>query len=179
MSVPQDRVIANAERVGIGEYRLGGPEDAFRVTLGSCVGVCLLWSKQSRFAVAHVLLPRRSDAGEGARRSRTADTVIPFLLQELGVTNERRQVCAYVAGGGVMYETEGENEPVGSSNQRVLLASLEEHRIRVAKTDLGGSSPRQLVVAGPARLLLSLQMGPEPKTTTWEFPSHFPRNKAA
>ena len=45
-------------RIGIAEMASGDEKDTFRVTLGSCVGICIFHCPSARFAVAHVLLPR-------------------------------------------------------------------------------------------------------------------------
>lgn len=170
-----------AKRVGIGEYAIGGPQDAYRATLGSCIGVAMLWPNARRFALAHILLPHRDKVGQSApptrgvegHETRYADTAVPFLLEKLGAVGRRREVIAYVAGGGIMYDAAGNGDPVGRLNERVTLASLAEHRIRVVAQDVGGDEPRQLVVSGPQRSVCSMHLSTAGTGVEWPFPPHF------
>ena len=178
MSLPQERLAAGARRIGIGDFGLGGRGESFRVTLGSCVGLCLLWPKEGRFAVAHVLLPE-SQVGAGGKRSRCGDTVVPFLLEALELEGSPRSLIALVAGGGIMYRGVSGADPVGVANQRAVKEGLRRARIRISGEDLGGEHPRQLIVDGPSARLLSLDLEEEENSVTWDFPPHFEDRRAA
>lgn len=152
---------------------MGGPGDSFRITLGSCVGLCLIWSRQARFGVAHVLLPSWRDGSLHLQRSRFADSAVPFLMEQLGAQGRHREVSAFIAGGGRMYDSQGEKEPVGQSNRETLKATLQEHRIRIEFEDLGGESPRQLVVDGPSRQIYSVHLDDAASSKNWAMPRRF------
>lgn len=179
MHLPEERIAAQAKRIGIGEHGVGGQGDILRVTLGSCIGLCLVWGKQSRFAVAHILLPSRSDSMREYPDSRFADTAIPFLLAKLGPVERNREVTAYVAGGGTMYASANETDAVGSNNTKNTMDALRQHRIRVVDTDLGGSTPRQLVVDGPGQQVISLNLDLQPTAAKWPMPPNFGPRKIA
>ncbi|MGA7816957.1 hypothetical protein [Caballeronia sp.] len=58
--------------VRIGEVKTAGRDVILRATLGSCVGIGVLWRSRGLYALAHCLLPDAppgevSDAGQGAR----------------------------------------------------------------------------------------------------------------
>lgn len=174
MHLPQEAVAASARRVGIGESAVGGPGDRFRVTLGSCVGVCLVWPRRSRFAVAHVLLPSSRDGVEGdAPPSRFADSVVPHLLHMLGDPGRRRELVAYVAGGSTQFAVASSGASVGELNREALARSLAAHRIRVVASDLGGEVPRQLVVDGVDRQVISIRYAHDPECAVWDLPQSF------
>ncbi|MEO1697218.1 MAG: chemotaxis protein CheD [Planctomycetota bacterium] len=181
MHLPEEVAAARAVRVGIGEFAVGGPGDAFRVTLGSCVGLCLVWGKGSRFAVAHVLLPSRRHGvhAEASLASRFADSAAQFLFEQLGEPERPRDVVAYVAGGSAQFDREHDAAPVGDLNVENTRAALAAARIRVVQEDLGGAAPRQLVVDGTERRILSIRYADEPECTTWEMPTLFGKPKAA
>lgn len=179
MYIPEEIVKVPGRRIGIGEMAVGGPTDRFRVTLGSCVGVCIFHNPTSRFAVAHVLLPSTDDGACPRNPARFATTAVPALIEALGEIERRRDVVAYVAGGGNMYTGEGVKAAVGGSNAKRTLEALAKHRVRVAHSDFGGTAPRQMIIDGPSREVLSLVMTEEPHSTTWEFPARFGLEEAA
>ena len=174
MSVPFSELAGRAVRVGIGDSRVGGPEDAFRVTLGSCVGLALVWPEERRFGIAHVLLPESGVGVSKGPPSRYADTVVPYLLECLDVPrSRRRQVEAYMAGGASMFSSGAQQNNVGEKNRTLLRQSLLRHRIRLRGEDVGGEQPRQLVVVGPSHVLfvMALESGeiqPWPLPEIWK-----------
>ncbi len=173
MSLPEEVAAGRAIRVGIGDFALGGPKNSYRVTLGSCVGVALVWSRQSRFAVAHVLLPSVRKSSMQSQGSRYADLVVPFLLEQLEVEGRNREITAFVAGGGQMYKQDSDGEQVGPLNVAALESALKDHRIRIEASDFGGTTPRQLVVDGPSRQVYSMHLDNPEGSLTWNLPRRF------
>ena len=43
--------------VGMGEVRIGRRGEILRATLGSCIGIGVIWRQGGRCALAHCLLP--------------------------------------------------------------------------------------------------------------------------
>lgn len=179
MSLSQDQIVGRAERVGIGDYALGDPGASVRITLGSCVGICLVWARRSKFAVAHVLLPTQKNVNLHPQLSRFADSVIPFLLEELEATGHRRQITAFAAGGGSMYAETSSKAGVGELNANALEGALKENKIRLVKSDFGAETPRQLVVDGPSRQIISLNLDTPEESVIWPFPTLFGSTEAA
>lgn len=166
MHVPEDILIGSFPRVEIGNAVIADFSESHRVTLGSCVGLCLHWKKQEKYGLAHVLLPSSENAKDGEiDASRYADTVALHLLERLEVPRARyRQVDAYVAGGSNLYDARTQ---VGVQNATNLLASLQSLRIRVRKQDLGGDVSRQMAVVGPQRLVLTVLLDNTNATQGW------------
>ncbi len=176
MHLSTHELAGNAHRVGIGECRLGGDGDALRATLGSCVGVCLVYPQRRQFTLAHVLLPFAPDDLErgDATASRYADTVVQHLLDLMKVQPaERRRLRAYVAGGASMFENAGQLNRVGDENQLALVASLKALQVRVAEEDFGGDEGRQLVVHGPKGVIVSLHLEDPQASLVWDFPAAY------
>lgn len=173
MHLPEDQVAGNAVRISIGEGRVGSVDDSYRATLGSCVGLCVVWANQSKFVLAHVLLPREPSVVTARKcGARYADRVVPWALEQLEVpSGSIRELVAYIAGGARMF-TEKQQTHVGDENQQALVSSLRQHRVRVKGSDLGGEEGRQLVVDGPGRRVFSLGLERD-FITRWEFPRSF------
>ena len=173
MHLSDSEIAGRALRVGIGEGRTGELKDSLRATLGSCVGICLLWSRAKRFALAHILLPD-SSAAKTKRLSpcRYADTAVPWLLESLGVgPRKRREVTALIAGGASLF-TEDQLTQVGAENVEAARKALRSARIRITGEDVGGEESRQIVVDGPSRFVLSLRLEQD-EAVRWEMPALF------
>lgn len=166
------QVAGRAVRVGIGELVTSRGDAVLRATLGSCVGVCLVHPRYGTFALAHVLLPRRSESAvhPNADPARFAESVIPHML--LGFEDPRGLV-AYVAGGAALYGGARQREGVGEDNREVILAELASHRLRVVGQDFGGSNSRQIVVDGARRSVYTLVFDKDGTGHEWAFPATF------
>lgn len=170
--IQRRRVAGNAQRVGIGEFATTDGAVSLRATLGSCVGVCLAHPKTGRFALAHVLLPTSAGSGsEGRSAARCADTVVPLLLDELGIREDRRhEVTAFIAGGAALYAGNAQRNEVGKDNGRMLVEQLRAHKIRIAGRDLGGKASRQIVVDGAAGQVYTLVLDERDQGVAWPPP---------
>ena len=167
MHLPEEELIGNFSRVEIGDSIISDFDASHRVTLGSCVGVCLHWKSLDRYALAHVLLPSRKSASRADKYpdSRFGDTVGLYLLNTLEVPRARyRQVDAYIAGGANLYDSRAQ---VGDQNSEQVLRSLAALRVRVRKQDIGGTTSRQMAVVGPKRTVLSLLLDDNNTVHRW------------
>jgi chemotaxis protein CheD len=149
-----------------------------RITLGSCIGLCLFWPAEQRVALAHILLPEPKDGlSEAAHKaSRYATTAPRFLLDLLGVKpGQHRKIEAYLAGGGELYSSEttapelASARNVGPQNIMHVEQTLSSLRVRVCRRDLGGSTSRQLVLDGPGRRLFSMNLSESGGSLIWSL----------
>jgi len=173
MHLPETDLAGRAFRVGIGESEIARPPRCVRVTLGSCVGVCLYWPEQNVYGVAHVLLPspKHGLEAEGEKRSRYGSTAVPYLLEQLAVpASARRKLEVFVAGGASMYADEQQqNTGVGRLNVETVLESIKRSRLRVRREDIGGVSGRQLVVDGEGMRVLSMHLDDSGRIERWNL----------
>jgi len=131
--------------IGMGEYRAGlAVEEEWTIYgLGSCVGLILSDPERRVAAMAHVVLPERfpTAADEPAK---FADTVVPFLLQELTRLGARRErICAQAAGGAHMLAL-SELPDIGARNVAVIREQLRQHGIPLVAEQVGGNHGRTL-----------------------------------
>ncbi|HEU4670027.1 MAG TPA: chemotaxis protein CheD [Dyella sp.] len=130
------------------EARAGHGDEILRTTLGSCVGIALLWRERRRSALAHCLLPEPPN-GSAPTAAKYVTDALPTLLRLIGAEPaEHRQLEAVVAGGACMVR---QDRPapyglIGEQNTQMAQRLLAEAGIRVVHTDTGGTSGRQLSI---------------------------------
>lgn len=133
--------------VRMGELALGQSPTILKATLGSCVGIALIWRARGLFALAHCLLPYAPQAGmpPGARY---VDQAIASLLGLLQARPEHyAQIETHLAGGASMSrreECDTRTPLVGRLNVQAALKLLEGFGLTVCSKDLGGNLARQM-----------------------------------
>jgi len=136
------------------QIAVGSVGDVLRATLGSCVGIGLLWHERALYGLAHCLLPgdgasARTDAGPPGIGAKYVTQAVPSLLRLMGITDEARaSIEAVLAGGANMmsYPVTPRHEAIGEQNVRVARQLLGELGLRVVHHDVGGECGRQLVI---------------------------------
>jgi chemotaxis protein CheD len=131
--------------IGIGS---GSDRDVLRATLGSCVGIALMWRERGIYGLAHCLLPDAQDRPErvGAKYVTQA---IPSLLTLMQVQRASHHALEAVLAGGanmVHYVRRPTHAPIGEQNVRTAQQLLERLGVRVVHTDVGGECGRQLLI---------------------------------
>ena len=134
--------------VGMCEVRTGTGAQILRSTLGSCVGIGILWPQRGVCALAHCLLPEAAVPASQPSAKYVTDA-IPALLASIGATvDHHAELDAVVAGGAFMMP---HTRPVlhggiGESSARTAQRLLAEAGIRVVHTETGGHVGRQLSI---------------------------------
>jgi chemotaxis protein CheD len=136
------------------EIRVGGSDDVLRTTLGSCVGIGLLWRARGMYGLAHCLLPEapariHPSTASDAISAKYVTEAIPSLLQLMQVQRASyRELEAVVAGGANMvhYVRRPSHAPIGEQNARTAQRLLDALGVRIVHTDVGGESGRQLLI---------------------------------
>lgn len=134
--------------VRIGQLAAGSGATVLKATLGSCVGIALLWRERSIYALAHCLLPQAA-APSPTPGARYVDQAIGSLLGLLGAgPGDRAQIEAHLAGGASLQRgrTGGRGPTVGQLNSEAALRGLAAAGIGVRSTDLGGVHARQILL---------------------------------
>jgi chemotaxis protein CheD len=155
-------MMSEATPVGLGELKSSSRPGEVLVCygLGSCVGLALYDAVTHVGVMVHVLLPdsslgRSTDAPPG----KFADTAIPAGIAEavrLGAL--RTRLVARMAGGARMLNIVGAGSKldIGARNSEAVRAGLQQHGIRLANEDVGGTYGRTLqLFIGTGRLLVS------------------------
>ncbi|MBB5356931.1 chemotaxis protein CheD [Rhodanobacter sp. ANJX3] len=130
------------------EVRSGSAPQVLRSTLGSCVGIGLLWRERDLYALAHCLLPESAVRAEQLSAKYVTDA-IPSLLRLIGAEpSHYHQLEAVIAGGAYMMHhlRPALYGMIGELNTRMAQRLLAEAGIRVVHTDIGGTSGRQLSI---------------------------------
>jgi chemotaxis protein CheD len=130
------------------EVRTGSGRQVLRTTLGSCVGIGLLWRGRNLCGLAHCLLPESAQRAPAPSAKYVTDA-LPSLLQLMGVARaDHPQLEAVVAGGACMVQPvrAAPHGLIGEQNARMAERLLAEAGIRVIHSDTGGTSGRQLSI---------------------------------
>ncbi|MBM7129595.1 chemotaxis protein CheD [Dyella mobilis] len=130
------------------EIGIGRGHDVLRATLGSCVGIGLMWRNRGVYGLAHCLLPeaREPSAGIGAKYVTLA---VPSLLKLMSIDKaDVDQIEAVIAGGAsmVQQQTMPRHGIIGDQNAQAAKRLLAAAGIRVVHEDLGGEQGRQLLI---------------------------------
>lgn len=89
--------------VKIGELAIGSKGEILKATLGSCVGVGILYKEGGKCGLIHCLLPKRGE-DTGPPTARYVEEGIPLLLKKMRIITpkERRKARAVIVGGANM-----------------------------------------------------------------------------
>ena len=111
--------------------------------LGSCVAVCL-WDARTRAGgLNHFLLPHDTRESGAYRFARPAMEVLLSRMHALG--SETRNLTARVLGGASQFESTSERLSIGQQNVGVATRFLDDARIPVVLSDVGGTRGRKVV----------------------------------
>jgi chemotaxis protein CheD len=134
--------------VGVGELHVAGERGTRIVTygLGSCVALCAYDPASRIGAMLHFMLGRSLGDPDDEQRRPCLYGVsgVPELLRrmrEAGSAPERLVLCA--AGGAEVLNDAG-RFAIGGRNVATLARLLDEHRLELAASDLGGHCARNL-----------------------------------
>jgi chemotaxis protein CheD len=115
--------------------------------VGSCVAVVLFSPEQSLVALAHCLLPQRTDDSEPA--AKYVDSAIPELVAAIRRHGGAPPVVAALIGGATMFPGLPQQlmRDIAGGNVAMARRLLREASIPIRYEDVGGSAGRSVVVA--------------------------------
>jgi chemotaxis protein CheD len=135
------------------QLAVGSGADVLRATLGSCVGIGLLWRERALYGLAHCLLPgdrhARIAEGLGGVGAKYVTQAVPSLLRLMGITEQASaSIEAVLAGGAnmVCYPGAPRHGAIGEQNVRLAQQLLGQHGLRIVHSDVGGECGRQLTI---------------------------------
>lgn len=137
---------AQLKQIGVGEGILATSPTAVSTVLGSCVAVTFFCPTTRIGAVFHALLPCCAEYPntQNTCEHRFVDKAIDHFARAMyrqGV-NRSNLVCKVFGGANGMFK---EQFGVGKRNVQTAFTSLENERLRVAASDVGGERGRKLL----------------------------------
>ncbi len=136
--------------VRIGQLAVGHSPMVLKATLGSCIGIALLWRAKSVYALAHCLLPYAPQPGPSLG-GRYVDQAVSTMLHLLKAQDkDHPEIEAHVAGGANMQRQPDPATPtrahlaVGQLNIAAAEQVLQRQRIALLSKDVGGYCARQM-----------------------------------
>lgn len=132
--------------IHIGQVKLGKNSDILKATLGSCVGIALIWREKKLCALAHCLLPESHKKTSFTISARTVTEAIPSMIALMKIRPEDREnIEAIVVGGGNMTGNKAPNSLlIGHYNVDTALKLLAQNYIKVIHQDTGGNEGRTI-----------------------------------
>ncbi|WP_156289086.1 chemotaxis protein CheD [Oceanobacillus salinisoli] len=136
-------------KVGIADLNIVRSPDMIRTSgLGSCVGIVIYDASKNIAGLAHILLPEsRLTKQSHFNKHKYADTAIPILIDKLLAGGARKfALKAKLAGGAQMFQIASplETMRIGSRNIEAVKAQLNESRIPIIASDVGGNAGRTI-----------------------------------
>lgn len=136
--------------VGIAGVGTAGPGGVLAALgLGSCVAVAIRGRDGRRGALAHIMLPRRSEGRprEGENLSKYADAAVAAAVSALESAGcRRREMEAKIAGGASIFDLGRGTElgDIGARNVEAVVDALAAAGVRLVATDVGGREGRSV-----------------------------------
>ena len=136
-------------KVGMAEYKVvASPALLTSIGLGSCIGIVLYDAINKIGALAHIMLPKQSEAKNKSNPAKFADTSIDLMLAGMEVRGSfRRNIKAKIFGGANMFpNVQGKIlMNVGARNAIAVKEELIKRKIAVVAEDLGGNCGRTII----------------------------------
>ncbi len=135
-------------RVGMAEFKVASnPAVLASIGLGSCIGIVLYDAFEKNGGLAHIMLPKSSDAKDKSNPAKFADTSIDLILGEMEKRGSlKRNIKAKIFGGANMSPNVQSTTllNVGERNAQAVKEELEKRKIKLVAEDLGGNSGRTI-----------------------------------
>jgi len=115
-----------------------------KTILGSCVAVCL-WDSVLHFGgMNHYMLPFWN--GQGLASPKYGNIAIEKLIEKMITLGSlQRNLRAKVFGGGEVINTTSSQFNIGQRNINIAFEMLEEAKIQVVSSSVGGKSGRKII----------------------------------
>jgi chemotaxis protein CheD len=144
MSEPEEGVVRK-HFLFPGMTHVDREECEITTVLGSCVSVCLWDRVRGGGGMNHFMLPLWN--GEGLATPRYGNIAMERLLACVLATGARKEhLVAKVFGGANLLATFSAGFPIGVRNSELAMTQLEEWRIDVVASDLGGQVGRKVIM---------------------------------
>ena len=148
--------------VGMGLAALAIAPTCLKAVVGSCIGVSMYSPELRLGMLSHVVLPQAK--GRTDYPGKYADTAISHMQSVLaGRGAQAGRLVAKIAGGASMFG-DGAATQIGAANVQAAAAALKAAGIRLAGSDVGGTSGRRLSFDLATGEVIVQSVGREPQT---------------
>ena len=136
--------------IGLGEFAVTSDISTLLVCvgLGSCIALCVYDPIARVGGLAHMVLPSRRPGDETSQPTKFVDSGTALLLQRtIKAGAMRSRLVAKIVGGARMLTIPGAQYhllDIGQRNIDEMRATLTRERLRLAGTELGGTSGRSV-----------------------------------
>jgi chemotaxis protein CheD len=113
-----------------------------QTVLGSCVALCLFDTRLQIGGINHYMLPYWSD--QGLATPKYGNIAIPKLVEKMVSLGSDHQSLVAKVFGGAHQLTESNVYEIGKRNVEVAFDLLSERKIKVLKSDTGGTKGRNI-----------------------------------
>ena len=111
--------------------------------LGSCVAVCLYDPSLKIGGINHFMLPFWN--GQGLPTPKYGNIAVEKLIDKMEILGSKRyNLIAKVFGGGEVIDNQSIHFNIGERNIKFALSSLEEYKIPILSSSLGGKTGRKI-----------------------------------
>lgn len=134
--------------VRIGEVKVARNGELLKATLGSCVGIGVIWRDKGICGLAHCLLPQ-GPSTTFEIGGRFVDQAVRSLIALMKIRQEDlTAVSVVIVGGGNMTSPKKKDSPdlIGASNFRAALSEAGKHGLKVVFSDGGGEEGRKIFI---------------------------------
>jgi len=141
------------------EIKMGGlaiireETDELKTFVGSCVAICLFDMDAKIAAMAHVMLPKKTDSKQHAAENEVgkfADTAFAYMINNMiQIGADPKRIQAKIAGGATIFSHESEISlfNIGSRNITAIKQILKETGIPLVSEDTGANFGRWVMFA--------------------------------
>lgn len=142
-------LVENKIHVGMAEIHIAQVPTLFTcLGLGSCIGLCVVDPKKLIAGSIHVMLPEAFKNRPIDKVGKFADTGVPELIKMLDEAgaDRSRLIAAYSGGASVFQFGTGNpgSQEIGARNALAVKAQVQQFRLKVLGTDVGGTSGRTM-----------------------------------
>lgn len=133
--------------VKIGEVKTGRNDDVLQTTLGSCVGIAVLWPANNVYGLAHCLLPE-APVATSTIGAKYVDQAVLSLFYLMKLKPEHfGEITVHIAGGANMFaQLNRKDTHIGSKNTEAAERIFAHHDIDIARKRTGGVQARRMIV---------------------------------
>jgi chemotaxis protein CheD len=139
--------------IHVGEIYIGVKPTQINTVLGSCIAVCLYDPVECIGGMNHYLVPLWNE--NGLQSPKYGNISIPRLIESmLNVGCKKHNLVAKIFGGANVIDVTQEEMMIGRKNILIAKEILQEHRIKIAAQDVGGTRGRRIMMQSDSGKIL-------------------------